>query len=123
MENEERKDYKPLPKNAFDHEYMTERRREVQFLAEKGIIYSYTRETPDYKITQYKYKKTPALFAALLEFYTRLELEKQYRPRRPFKPDDTPRETEVLPDKEVSPDKVKEMQETLDKLSQKDDTE
>lgn len=67
---------KVLPKNAFDSEYMTEFLREVRFLTEKGIRYTFIRKTPDYGISQYKYKKTPALFAALVEFYSKIEAER-----------------------------------------------
>lgn len=65
-----------LPNKAFDQEYMTEWIREVKFLAAKGIRYAYVKKTPDYGISQFKYKKTPALFEALVEFYTQVEKEK-----------------------------------------------
>ncbi len=65
-----------LPKTAFDSEYMTEFLREVRFLSERGISYTFVRKTPDYGISQFKYKKTPALFAALVEFYSRIEAER-----------------------------------------------
>lgn len=68
-----------LPKNAFDSEYMTEFLREVRFLSEKGIQYTFVKKTQDYGISQYKYKKTPALFAALVEFYSMIEAERALR--------------------------------------------
>ena len=71
-----------LPNKAFDMEYQTERWREVQFLAEKGIQYTFVRKTRDYGVSQYKYKKTPALFAALVEFYSKLEAEKALKAKR-----------------------------------------
>ena len=68
-----------LPNKAFDMEYHTERYREVQFLAERGIHYTFVKRTKDYGVSQYKYKKTPALFAALVEFYSMLEAEKNVK--------------------------------------------
>ena len=65
-----------LPNKAFDQEYMTEWAREVKFLADKGIYYTYVKRTPDYGISQFKYKKTPILFEALKEFYSIVETEK-----------------------------------------------
>lgn len=65
-----------LPNKAFDQEYMTEWVREVKFLADKGIPYTYVKRTPDYGISQFKYKKTSALFEALKEFYSQVEIER-----------------------------------------------
>lgn len=65
-----------LPNKAFDQEYMTEWGREVKFLADKGIPYTYVKRTPDYGISQFKYKKTAALFSALNEFYSQVETER-----------------------------------------------
>lgn len=67
-----------LPKKAFDSEYMTEWHKEVKFLEEKGIRYTFVRIKPEYGIRQYKYMKTPELFAALYEFYTFVKNEKNY---------------------------------------------
>ena len=72
MDNEKR-----IPKTAFDSEYKTEYLREVRFLAEKGIRYTYVHKTPDYGISQYKYTKTAKLFTALVEFYTMMEKERE----------------------------------------------
>ena len=58
-----------IPNKAFDSEYMTERKKEVEYLDSLGIHYTYIRKTPYYHIRQYKYKKTPELFLALAEFY------------------------------------------------------
>lgn len=69
---------KPLPKKAFDSEYMTEWHREVKFLEEKGFRYTFVRVKPEYGIKQYKYKKTPELFEALHEFYQLVRNEKEY---------------------------------------------
>ena len=68
----------PLPNKAFDSEYMTEWVREVKFLADKGINYTFVRKTPVYNIKQYKYTKTPELFVALAEFYYQMANEKAY---------------------------------------------
>lgn len=65
-----------LPNKAFDKEYMTEWVREVKFLASKGIRYNYVKKTQDYQVSQFKYDKTPTLFAALAEFYAIVEKEK-----------------------------------------------
>lgn len=65
-----------LPNKAFDQEYMTEWTREVKFLADNGIHYVYVKKTPDYGISQFKYKKTPALFEALAEYYRQIEKER-----------------------------------------------
>ena len=53
-----------LPNKAFDSEYMTEWSREVRYLAERGIRYTFVKIKPEYGIRQYKYRKTPELFAA-----------------------------------------------------------
>ena len=58
-----------IPKHEFDCEYMTQWRKEVNFLLAKGIRYVYVKKTGDFKIPQYKYKKTQDLFLALAEFY------------------------------------------------------
>lgn len=65
-----------LPKTAYDSEYMTEWGKEVKFLKEHGIWYTFVKRTPDYHIRQYKYKKTSELFAALYAFYTQIENER-----------------------------------------------
>lgn len=67
-----------LPNKAFDSEYMTEWGREVKFLADKGINYTFIRKTPVYNIKQYKYTKTPELFVALAEFYYQIRNERAY---------------------------------------------
>lgn len=53
-----------LPNKAFDSEYMTEWVREVRYLTERGIRYTFVKIKPEYGIRQYKYRKTPELFAA-----------------------------------------------------------
>ena len=70
--NEEKK---IIPKKAFDSEYSTEWLREIKFLTEKGIKYTFVHKVGEYGISRFKYKKTPALFAALVEFYSAIEAE------------------------------------------------
>ena len=107
MDNIERK---PIPKNAFDAEYFTEWLREVRFLTEKGIKYTFVRKTPEYGISQYKYKKTPALFAALIEFYCTVEAERAVRKNMvPYKRNDDPEEALI------SPKQLQRAQEILEK--------
>lgn len=67
-----------LPNKAFDSEYMTEWVREVRYLADKGIRYTFVRKTPNYNIKQYKYTKTPELFVALADFYYQVRNEKDW---------------------------------------------
>ena len=58
-----------IPKKEFDCEYMTQWRKEVDFLFKKGIRYTFVKRVGEYKIPHYKYKKTHELFLALAEFY------------------------------------------------------
>lgn len=90
-----------LPKNAFDSEYMTEFLREVRFLSERGIKYTFVRKTPEYGISQFKYKKTPALFAALVEFYANIEAERNAKK------------------KNLTPEEIKTAQEILERAAKK----
>jgi len=64
-----------VPKYVFDKEYSTQWRREVQFLEEKGIAYTYAKKHYKYPIIRYKYTKTPELFLALAEFYNQIRIE------------------------------------------------
>lgn len=104
-----------IPKQAFDSEYMTEFLREVRFLTEKGIKYTFVRKTQDYGISQYKYRKTPALFSALVEFYAIIEAEKKQRSIKVEKKEFT-----------LSSEEIKQAQEILEKaakqIQEKDDT-
>lgn len=58
-----------VPKKEFDCEYMTQWRKEVNFLLFKGIRYVFVKKVGEYQIPHYKYKKTKELFLALAEFY------------------------------------------------------
>ena len=118
----EKKEYVRRPKWAFDSEYTTDRLREVDFLERRGIRAAYMKETPDFNVRKYKYKKTPALFAALVEFYTRMEVEREYRSRQQNKyaSGGIVKKDEVQPvrqDTIVSADTIKQMQETLNRYA------
>ena len=62
---------KSIPNSAFDIEYRTEWRDEVDFLAERGIYYTIRKKEGEYQIPVYKYTKTADLFVALADFYLR----------------------------------------------------
>lgn len=68
-----------IPKYVFDKEYSTQWRREVQFLEEKGIAYTFAKKHPKYSIVRYKYTKTPELFLALAEFYNQVRNEQYFK--------------------------------------------
>lgn len=94
MDNERK-----IPKNAFDSEYATEFLREVRFLSSKGIRYTFVHKTSEYGISRYKYTKTPALFAALIEFYSMIEAERNLR-KKPT-PEEIKKAQEVLERAEI----------------------
>ena len=52
----------------FDKEYSTQYPKEMKYLENVGIRYSFVKEING--ITTYKYSKTPELFKALEFFYT-----------------------------------------------------
>ena len=58
-----------IPNRAFDLEYSTQLRREMEYLAEQGITPTYVRKDPKYLIPTYKYTKTPELFRLLSIFW------------------------------------------------------
>jgi hypothetical protein len=68
-----------ITKKAFDQEYMTQWRKEVEFLHSRNIDPVFTK-TSKYGIHEYKYTKTPTLFAALVEFYATAK-PKPYKPK------------------------------------------
>lgn len=68
-----------IPKYVFDKEYSTQWRREVQFLKNKGISYTYAKKHYKYPIIRYKYTKTPELFLALAEFYNQVRNEQFFK--------------------------------------------
>ena len=52
----------------FDYEYSTQNSREMKWLLENGIRYSFVKEING--ITTYKYKKNKLLFEKLTKFYS-----------------------------------------------------
>lgn len=52
----------------FDKEYSTQWIKEVEWLKNNGIRYTFVK-TDENNITTYKYKKTNKLFECLTEFY------------------------------------------------------
>ena len=68
-----------IPKYVFDKEYSTQWRREVQFLEDKGINYTFAKKHYKYPIIRYKYTKTPELFLALAEFYNQVRNEQFFK--------------------------------------------
>ena len=68
-----------IPKYVFDKEYSTQWRREVQFLEDKGINYTFAKKHYKYSIIRYKYTKTPELFLALAEFYNQVRNEQFFK--------------------------------------------
>lgn len=58
-----------IPNNAFDIEYRTQWRDEVDFLASRGIYYTIRKIEGEYNIPTYKYTRTAELFLALADFY------------------------------------------------------
>ena len=73
-----------IPKTAFDIEYRTEWRDEVDFLAERGIYYTIRKKEGPYQIPVYKYTKTVDLFIALADFY--LQKKRNLKSRATYDP-------------------------------------
>lgn len=70
---------RPTPPNkAYDSEYATQFRREVEFLKERGFAPTYTKRVGEYRIPTYKYTKTPELFRAVADFYEQRRNEKTF---------------------------------------------
>jgi len=55
-------------KNSFDKEYSTQWVKEMKWLKENGIYYTFVKYIDG--ITTYKYEKTPELFLQLYKFYS-----------------------------------------------------
>ena len=55
----------------FDSEYSTQYVKEMQYLLQNNIKYTFVKEING--ITTYKYKKTPELFRILEIFYTKFQ--------------------------------------------------
>lgn len=67
-----------LPNKAFDMEYATQFRKEVEYLKERGIEHVYMKRTGEYRVPTYKYTKTPELFRAVADFYEHQRNEKMF---------------------------------------------
>ena len=59
----------------FDIEYSTQYVKEMQYLLQNNIKYTFVKDIDG--ITTYKYKKTPELFRILEIFYTKFQKWKQ----------------------------------------------
>ena len=59
----------------FDSEYSTQYIKEMQYLLQNNIKYTFVKDIDG--ITTYKYKKTPELFRILEIFYTKFQKWKQ----------------------------------------------
>jgi hypothetical protein len=55
----------------FDSEYSTQYVKEMQYLLQNNIKYTFVKDIDG--ITTYKYKKTPELFRILEIFYTKFQ--------------------------------------------------
>lgn len=70
---------RPTPPNkAYDSEYATQFRKEVEYLKECGIKPTYIKPVGEYRILTYKYTKTPELFRAVADFYEQHRNEKVF---------------------------------------------
>ena len=67
-----------VPNQAYDMEYATQFRKEVEFLKAHGIKHTYKKKVGEFKIPTYKYKKTPELFRLVAEFYEQHRLSKEF---------------------------------------------
>ena len=67
-----------LPNKAFDSEYATQFRKEVEYLKSRGIDYTYCKKTGEYRVPTYKYTKTPELVRAVADFYEQHRNEKMF---------------------------------------------
>lgn len=71
--------YERIPRDAIERCYVTEFLKEVNYLTEKGIRPVESLVKRNWGIRQYKYVKTPELFAALHEFWTKEFAEREFR--------------------------------------------
>ena len=74
---------KKIPNSAFDMEYSTQWRDEVDFLTGRGIYYTFRKRDEKYGITTYKYTKTADLFVALADFYLKRKRNVVSKARKP----------------------------------------
>lgn len=55
----------------FDKEYSTQWMREVEWLTEHGVKYTFVKVSSD-NVTTYKYRKNAKLFKELFDFYSQI---------------------------------------------------
>lgn len=67
-----------LPNKAFDSEYATQFRKEMEYLKTRGFRYTYCKRTGEHRVPTYKYTKTPELFRAVADFYEQHRNEKAF---------------------------------------------
>lgn len=67
-----------LPNQAFDLEYNTQFKKEVEYLHARGFEPTYVKRTGHYRVRTYKYTKTPELFLAVADFYRQQRQLKEY---------------------------------------------
>lgn len=68
----------PISSKAFDMEYSTQFRKEMEWLKGHGFEPTFVKRTKGTRIPTYKYTKTPELFRCAAEFYENRRNEKQY---------------------------------------------
>lgn len=108
---------KTIPKYVFDKEYSTQWRREVQFLEEKGINYTFGKRHHKYPIIRYKYTKTPELFLALAEFYNKVRTEKYFKQYEDVSQTVMPIEKGCI---DISPDEMTDAEKKLMNVTEQD---
>lgn len=67
-----------IPNKAFDMEYSTQTRKEMEYLKSCGFNPVYTKRSGEYRIPTYKYTKTPELFKAVADYYEQQKNEKMF---------------------------------------------
>ena len=68
----------PISSKAFDMEYATQFRKEMEWLKGHGFEPTFVKRAKDTRVPTYKYTKTPELFRCVAEFYENRRNEKQY---------------------------------------------
>ena len=106
-----------IPKYVFDKEYSTQWKREVQFLENKGIDYTFGKRHHKYPIIRYKYTKTPELFLALAEFYNQIRNEKYFKQYDDVSKTVLPIEKGCI---DISPDEMTDAEKKLMNVTEQD---
>lgn len=73
----EKKTEARIPNKAYDLEYGTQYRKQVEYLSACGFKYTFVKKN-EYGVKTYKYAKTPELFRAIALFYDAQRNEKQF---------------------------------------------